>query len=427
MGNIATFLKESLLRAALVVLSLSFSSPLCWTAIGTADKPPAPNGVQSLAVYESRIGEPGLLIEAANLQMWVPQSYEEHSQIIFNYLESGYEVLRELYGDHDMPVKFSIKHYPEGSPYFWGGTDGQGTIRYGYSVLVDDTPEWNQYGVPHVIGYYEEMAHCFVRDLGIRGEVSVGYYETLGLMIGQETTLRAAWNPYIQQQVDDGYQAFATSASYYLEHDTCEPHIPENICLTRVLAHAFKTQVVDVHGWEGLADGFAAIQGDYPLRAYARDHTWGGFLGYLGRAIDVDLHAVFGGYGLPVAQWTGEPGYETDGVEHTGTEGQYRFRVRIVDREGNQPTDVQLHLYEDGKTSGMSVAMSSVGGNAQEGWLYEAEVDILLLGRYTYAFSGNDGVHSVFQAIGEPTMKQAVLEHRCFLPLIATGELNSAQ
>jgi hypothetical protein len=394
------------------------------------EKPPAPNGVQSLTIYESRIGEPGLLIENSNIQMWVPSRYEEHSQIIFTYLQSGYDVLSAIFGGHDMPVKFSIEHYPPGSPYFWGGTDARGTIRYGFSNLEDDYPEWNLYGVPHVSGYYEEMAHCFAYDLGIIGETSVGLYETLGMMIGGETALRAAWNPYTQTQSDQGYECFAASTAYYLDHDTCEPGVTENICLTRILAHIFKTNVVNTYGWEALTNTFSDIQNNYPLRAYSRDHTWGAFLEYLNNHVGLDLHPLFGSYGLPILQWTGESGYRTDGVEPSGEANRYRFRVKIIDREGNLPTDAKLHLYGmSGDSSGNAgqlagcvntqVPMLLVGGNASNGWIYQAEMEIIDPEMCYYAFSANDGVHPVFQAVGKPTVKRPILfEHGVYLPII---------
>lgn len=303
-------------------------------------KPPAPGGVQSLTKYKSRIGEPGLLIEDNNLQMWVPKRYEEHSRVIFTYLQEGYKAQSKIFGGEDMPVKFSVEHYPPGSPYMWGGTDGRGTIGYGYQNLEDNSPEWLLYGVPHVGGYYEEMAHCFVMDL-----LNDHFYETLGMMIGMETSLRAAWNPHVETAMEQAYITFAASAAYFLDHDCCEPGITENICLTRILAHVFKTKVIDIYGWKSLTQAFSAIRKNYPLRAYSRDHVWGGFLKYLGGVIGQDLHSKFGDYGLPLARWTGEPGYETDGVERIGQGNKYRFRIKITDRERNKPTDVALHLY----------------------------------------------------------------------------------
>jgi len=307
-------------------------------------KPPAPGGVQSLAVYKSRIKEPGLLIEDNNVQMWVPKRYEEHSRVIFEYLQKGYKEQSKIFGGH-MPVKFSIEHYPESSKYWWGGTDARGTIRYGYHNLEDNYPEWNLYGVPHMIGYYEEMGHCFVDDLGIIDETSVGFYETLGHMIGLETGLRAAGNLYLQTYIEQTYQGYAAWAAYYLEHDTFKPGITDEIGLTGMLAHVFKTKVIDIYGWKSLTQAFSDIRKNYPLRAYSRDHTWGGFLKYLGGVTGQDLHSIFGNYGLPLARWTGEPGYETDGVERIGKGNKYRFRIKITDRERNKPTDVALHLY----------------------------------------------------------------------------------
>jgi len=371
-----------------------------------ASKPLAPNGVHNMGTYESRISEQGLLFEDYNLQMWVPASYETHSKVIFEYLVWGYGNLSSIFGDHEYPYKFSVEHYPEGSPYIWGGTDARGTIRYGYGNLEDDTPEWNLYGVPHVIGYYEEMSHCFVYDFGVRGEVSVGFYETLGMMIGGETTLRAAYNPYIEGRIEDGYQTFKETTIYYLEHDDY-PGVSENIWLTRVLAHIFKTEVIDVHGWNALSEVFENMRDSYPLRRYDRDHTWGGFLYYLGEVTATDFHAVFGNYGLPMLTWTSEIGYETDGVEKIG-DSEYRFRVRCLDREGKQPVNVKLHLYSEEPVPGSSLGMLFVSGDNESGWIYEVEVNISIA--VWYAFSADDCAHSIFQAVGLPTFLHQVVQ-----------------
>jgi hypothetical protein len=366
-----------------------------------ASKPLAPNGVHNMTTYESRIGEQGLLFEDENLQMWVPASYENHSTIIFDYLVAGYSNLSSIFGNHEYPYKFSVEHYPPGSPYLWGGTDARGTIRYGYSNLEDDTPEWNLYGVPHMIGYYEEMAHCFVYDFGVRGEVSVGFYETLGMMIGGETTLRAAYNPYIETRIEDNYQTFNETTIYYLEHDDGPPGVPENIWLTRVLAHIFKTEVIDVYSWDTLSDVFESMRDSYPLRKYDRDHTWGGFLHYLEEVTATDFHTIFGNYGLPMLTWTGEIGYERDGVEKTGN-STYRFRVKCLDREKKQPENVKLHLYSEEPVPESPLEMLYISGNNETGWIYEVEANISIT--ILYAISADDGAHSVFQAVGLPTI-----------------------
>jgi len=365
-----------------------------------ASKPLAPNGVHNMTTYESRIGEQGLLFEDENLQMWVPASYENHSTIIFGYLVAGYVNLISIFGNHEYPYKFSIEHYPPGSLYFWGGTDARGTIRYGYSNLEDDTPEWNLYGVPHMIGYYEEMAHCFAYDFGVIDETSVGFYESLGMMIGGETALRAAYNPYIEERIRDDYQTFNETTIYYLEHDDGPPGVPENIWLTRVLAHIFKTEVTDVYGWDTLSEAFESMRDSYPLRKYDRDHTWGGFLHYLGEVAATDFHTVFGNYGLPMLTWTREIGYERDGVERIGN-STYRFRVKCLDRAGKQPENVKLHLYGEESVPGSPFKMFSAGGDNETGWIYEVEVDISTTVRY--AISADDAAHSIFQAVGLPT------------------------
>jgi len=356
-------------------------------------KGPAPNGVKSLAVYEDRIGEPGLLIENSNLQMWVPKRYEEHSCVIFQYFTDGYGVMSELFGGHDMPTKFSIEHYPPGSSFFRGGTDCIGTIRYSYANLEDDYPEWNLYNVPHVVGYYEEMAHCFARDIGIWGERSVGYYETLGMMIGQETALRAAWNPHIESFINTNHEQNADTTLHY-QFNVGQCNVQENLCLTRILAHAFKTEVIDKYGWDSLAAAFGeVIREGYPLRDYDRSHTWGGFLSYLGRITGTDLGAIFGGeYGLP---WM-----ISQSVEHIGAD-QYSFRVHILDLQGSQPVDVKLHLYGDLMAYVTTYDMHAAG-NAE--WFYEVTLQIDEPEGCQYAFSANDGMYNVFQAVGEPTV-----------------------
>lgn len=367
--------------------------------IESEGKPPAPNGVHDVPTYESRIGESGLLLEDANLQVWLPSRYEEHGRLLFEYFKAGYVNMSLIVGNHDMPVKFSIEHYPEDSPYFWGGTDGRGTIRYDYTNLVDNSPEWINYGVPHVRGYYEEMAHCFMHDLGVKGEVSVGFYETLGWMIGSETALRAASNPYVQAFIANSYQTFNTTTTYYLEHNDGPPGVPKNIWLTRVLAHIFKAEVVDPYGWSTLSKVFEVLQHDYPLRKYDRDHTWGGFLHYLGKVTDRDFHAVFANYGLPIMAW--------DNVKANG-DTRYIFEVKCFDREGTQPTQVQLHLYYNDSVSNTRYPMSFVGGNSETGWTYELEVETEVA-PFECAFSANDGAHDIFQAIGEPTVRHAIM------------------
>jgi len=358
-----------------------------------ASKPLAPNGVHDIVTYENRIGEQGLLIEDDDIQMWVPRTHENHSQIIFDYLVSGYKNLSSIFGDHDYPYKFSIEHYPEGSQYIWGGTDARGTIRYGYSNLEDDTPEWNQHGVPHMIGYYEEMAHCFIHDF-----MHTGFYETLGSMIGSEVTLRAAYNPHIESLISNSYQVFADTTSYYLQHNTGPPGVADNIWPTRVLSHVFKTEVIDVYGWSALTNTFKSLQlEDYPLKHYYRNHTWGGFLNYLESQTSSDINSIFADYGLPSLQWFEGDGYQKGMMRID--DNDYSFRLKAFDREGDQPSDVKLHVYS-GTSS--TYAMTFIRGNNEIGWTFEANMTLTV--NYTYAFSARDSAHSIFQAVGLPTL-----------------------
>lgn len=387
-------------------------------------KPLAPNGVHHMVTYESRIGEQGFLFEDDNLQMWVPARYENHSRIIFGYLATGYANLSSIFGNYEYPYKFSVEHYPSGSPYLWGGTDARGTIRYGYSNLEDDTPEWNDYGVPHVVGYYEEMAHCFAYDFGVIGDgwgggFSVGFYETLGLMIGSEVALRVAYNDYINSSISSYYQVCNETTAYYLQHNTGPPGVGNNIWPTRVLTHIFKTEVVDVYGWSSFTNTFNYLQlEDYPLKQYDRDHTWGGFLNYLGNQTSSDLNTIFAGYGLPSLQW-----FEGDGYKRGMMwidDNNYSFRVKCFDREGDQPSDAKLHVYS---TASSTYAMSFIEGNNETGWIFEANVTLNGPVDYTYTFSARDGAHSIFQAVGLPTLVHDIeLSHDIAVTSITTSK-----
>ena len=359
-------------------------------------KPMAPNGVRSLADYEARIGEPGVLLEDHNVQMWVPLQHVEHSLVIFRYLSAGHEELSNIFGGHDLSTRFSVEHYPPGSPYSWGGTDARGTIRYGYANLVDDSPEWNNYGVPHMVGYYEEMAHCFICDTG-----ADTFYEALGMIIGEETALRAAWNPHVEQSVASGYETFQQTTEYYLAHDEGPPGVADNIWPTRVLAHAFKAEIVDQYGWDAIGGAFEAMrEAEYPMRQYASAHKWGAFLDYLAPVTRPTVQNDFADYGLPIFSWVGEPGYGNDGVEVIGQ--SYQYRIRCFDREGNQPSNVTLYLYSDFGPGVTTYSMTLTGGDAASGWVYEKTVDASA-GSLRYAFAAKDGKHDVFKAVGSPT------------------------
>lgn len=378
----------------------------------------APSGVGSMNVYEERIGESGLLLEGPNLQMWVPQRYSEHGQVVFEYLQKGYPIISELLGGYKLPYKLSVEHYPRESEYWSGGTRGIGTIEYDYTNLEGNSPEWTKYEVPHVVGYYEEMAHNFIWQIG-----APGFYETLGMMTGVETALRAAWNPHVQAHADWVYQVCADTHSYYREHNVGQPDLTPNIWLTRVLVHIFKSEVVDTYGWQALSQAFADMQREgLPLQKYNSDHKNGAFLNILSHVTATDMHNVFHANGMPLLTWTGENGYEKDGVERT-TDNLYSFRVRIFDREGTQPANVRLFLYENGSTRSGQYPMSLVEGNAEAGWIYEKRVDIARPESHQYAFGAEDGLYfllpqewrqeheaysAVFQAVGKPTVKRLV-------------------
>jgi hypothetical protein len=196
----------------------------------------------------------------------------------------------------------------------------------------------------------------------------------------------------------DYYEVCEETTDYYLQHNTGPPGVGDNIWPTRVLSHIFKTEVVDIYGWTAFSSTFNFLQAeDYPLRQYEHVHTWGGFLNYLGDQTGSDLNAIFASYGLPTLQWFEESQYQKGML--CIEDDEFSFRVKCFDREGDQAIDVKLHIYS---TTSNTYAMTFVEGDSETGWTFE--VNVTLTGDFTYAFSARDGAHSIFQAIGIPTL-----------------------
>lgn len=153
-----------------------------------------------------------------------------------------------------------------------------------------------------------------------------------------------------------------------------------------------------------------------PLRECYRDHTWGGFLYALGDQTSSDMNTIFANYGLPRLEWFEEGSYQK-GMMHID-DNYYSFRVRCFDREGGQPGNLTLHVYYS--TTRNKYDMNFIGGNGVMGWIFETNVT--LAKNYTYAFSGRDSRHSIWQAVGLPTWRvRAQLPHDVAITNIQTS------
>jgi hypothetical protein len=97
----------------------------------------------------------------------------------------------------------------------------------------------------------------------------------------------------------------------------------------------------------------------------------------------------------PVLDWTGAPGFETDGVDpNVGPEnGALRFQVRYTDADGDWPTQVALNVTRSGQpVAGSPLTLARVPGTKpRQGVVYQGEMTLTRGKNYAYWFSANDG------------------------------------
>ncbi|MCP6719243.1 MAG: PKD domain-containing protein [Patescibacteria group bacterium] len=98
---------------------------------------------------------------------------------------------------------------------------------------------------------------------------------------------------------------------------------------------------------------------------------------------------------IPVLDWTGEPGYTSDGVEPESGDSNTNFvyRVEYSDAEGEAPNFVRVRIKKDNKKiTGSPFTMSYVSGTFIGGAIYSYTKSALLYGLdYTYFFEAEDG------------------------------------
>lgn len=103
-----------------------------------------------------------------------------------------------------------VYHFPENNKYGWGGTNNS-EIGYSYKNFVfASQDEWQQYKIPHVSGYIEEMAHSFVHAT----KTQFGW-EMVGWSIGIEATQKVASNPIFLRQLKETRKKQAITFARY--------------------------------------------------------------------------------------------------------------------------------------------------------------------------------------------------------------------
>jgi len=108
---------------------------------------------------------------------------------------------------------------------------------------------------------------------------------------------------------------------------------------------------------------------------------------------------------IPALAWTGESGFENDGVDpDTGSPGStFSYRIKYTDADGDEPVTILLHvLRNDSPLPGSPLAMAEQSGEPKTGTIYQKQLT-LGPGIYQYRFEASDGVAL---ANGDPTAWQ---------------------
>ncbi|MCC6697553.1 MAG: ankyrin repeat domain-containing protein [Candidatus Hydrogenedentes bacterium] len=184
-----------------------------------------------LPSFEAAIGQPGLLLTSDHVWLFAPKASEAGAQTVFPILVRAYDELHRITGIHTEYIMV-VYNFSKGHKEAFGGT-GNCVIYYDDENLqLDRQEEWNRYGVPHVSGYIEEMAHNFVGT----SKAQFGW-EMIGWSIGVNTTLAVASNPIFVQSLNRTRQGQAETFQRYVAAGFVFPADVESNLVDRIHAH----------------------------------------------------------------------------------------------------------------------------------------------------------------------------------------------
>jgi hypothetical protein len=180
---------------------------------------------KTLSEYEAECKEPGVMLDSDFVIMFAPKAKAKEAKIIFGYLVKAYDELYRIVGRHT-EYKMAVFHFPENNEHGWGGT-GNCEIEYSSKNLdLASQKEWQQYNVPHVSGYIEEMAHSFVHAT----KIQFGW-EMVGWSIGIQATKKVANNPNFLRLLKDTRKNQRLTFSRYKKNGHIFPKdVPANKC-----------------------------------------------------------------------------------------------------------------------------------------------------------------------------------------------------
>ncbi len=212
--------------------------------------------------FEKAIGQPAIELDSPHVMFLAPTTREKAARIVFPYLVKAYDELYAIVGVHTH-YTIIVYAFPAGNSEGWGGT-GNCTVEYGDSNLdLDKFKEWTAYGVPHVSGYIEEMAHSFVQTTGIQFG-----WEMVGWNLGVKATQKVASNPIFLREVQEVRRdQIETLRRYKAGGNTFPRDLPANQC-DRIHA-ALLFQAEQRYGQSFWRDFFHEVRATQPRFAEA--------------------------------------------------------------------------------------------------------------------------------------------------------------
>ena len=180
---------------------------------------------KTLSEYEAEIKEAGFLLKSDYVYLFAPKRKSKEAKTIFYYLTKAYDELYKIVGMHTEYI-VAVYHFPENNKHGWGGT-GNCEIEYSYKNLdLASQKEWQQYKIPHVSGYIEEMAHSFVHA----AKIQFGW-EMVGWSVGIQATKKVAKNPIFLRNLKNTRKTQKVTFDRYKKGGYVFPEdIPANKC-----------------------------------------------------------------------------------------------------------------------------------------------------------------------------------------------------
>lgn len=182
----------------------------------------------TLADYEKAIQEQAVMLDSTYVRMFAPKRRAAEANIIFPYLVKAYDELYKIVGVHTR-YKIMVYHFPENSPDTHGssGYVSDCTLWYQHHDLdLASQSEWQQYHVPHVCNYIEEIAHSFIHAM--HAEFS---FEMMGWTIGMKVAQKVAGNPILTRHLQETRQRQFENFQRYVQAGYVLPRdVPANLC-----------------------------------------------------------------------------------------------------------------------------------------------------------------------------------------------------